>query len=254
MLSAYGFFIVVIFLGMLLMGFSGLAGLRAWQMRRYQHWDMVERTGLWYAMEFSLFTMLFGLLPFLLAIMLRYESTVWRIGSLLIALFLLIVMGRVYYRVQLYRMRFPLALISLLVLSAILLTIELVNVFWWSSLAGYAGGLTWILFLSAVQYMIFVTYDRNPTPEPNRIPTVYSTHTDDTGHTAYIDVGGVQRHNGADHTNRTPNHQPYAHRDPVAYARRQRYAHRFPNTRTTYHGGRSFPDAPAGSQPDTFRR
>lgn len=252
-MTAYGFFIVVVFLGMLLFGFSGLAGLRAWQMRQYQHWDIIERAGLWFALEFSLSAVIFGLLPFLLVYLFRYEATAWRIASLILAAFLFVFVGRVYYQAQLYRVRFPIVLISLLVLSVILMTMELINVFWWSSEGWYAGGLTWILILAAVQFIIFVTYDRNPIAQASRIQSVDNLDEGDAYPRHALGRGWLQRDHGSDHSHPAPNRQPNIYRDPVAYAQRERYAHRFPVTRAARNGW-SIPDAPAGSHPNTRRR
>lgn len=219
-MNAYQFFIPSMFLGLLLLGFGGLAGLHAWRIRQYHYWDEVERTGLRWLLEFSLAAVVFALLPFPLYLLLGDGSGafVWGISSLLLSGFMGAMIARITYKSQRYQANWPLMVVSLLVLSAILLTIEVVNVFWWRALGVYAMGVFWILTLSGIQFVIFITYERHPIPQHHPIGTVTADNR-------------VQRNDAANYPNGTANGYSHVHRNPFDYARRQRYADRYPFTR-----------------------
>ncbi len=235
-MSGVVFFIVVLFVGIVLLGFGGLAGLRARHLRQDLHWDGAERTGMRFMLEFSLFTMFFSVLPLALMLLNVDETVVWRVASLLLALFLFTVVGRVLYKIVLYNPRWPILIISLLVLSVILLTIELINVFWWSSLAVYSWGLLWVLILSCIQFIIFVTYDW-----PNSDAIIHTLPG--------VDVGrhGMQRNHPNRYSDGQAHHHTNIHRDPIHYARRQRYAKYHPFARTTRTNRRPFTDTTLGA-------
>jgi hypothetical protein len=117
-----------------------------------------EAVGLRLALEFSLGGSVLALIPFALAAIIRFESVVWALSSLVMAGALLALIVRVVLLSARLEARWPLATISLLVLSAILLTIEVTNVLWWQSLMGFAGGLLWMLLLAGIQLTAFVCY------------------------------------------------------------------------------------------------
>ena len=235
-MSGVVFFIVVLFVGIVLLGFGGLAGLRARHLHQDSGWDMAERAGMRFMLEFSLFTVFFAVLPLTLMLLNVDESVIWRIASFMIALFLFTVVGRVLHKTVLYSPRWPVLIISLLVLSVILLTIELINVFWWTSLAGYSWGLLWVLILSCIQFIIFVTYD-----PPNSEATIHTLPGVDPGHR------GMQRNHPDRHSDGQADHHTNIHRDPIHYARRQRYAHRHPFARSTRANRRPFTNPPPGA-------
>lgn len=241
MIPGFPFFIILTFLGIVLFGFSGLAGRRAYKLPM----DTAERVGLRLALEFSLFTVLFSLLPFLLYSLLSQERFVWRMASLLLSVYLFLEIGRVYYQANIHKAEWTITMISLLVLSAILLTIELVNVFWWSGFGIYAIGLLWTLTLSAIQYSAFVLYERGSdyyipgsATAQTSTPPKYELH------------GGLrqrlQRDGRTDHSyGNADGHGDYQ-RDPVTYARRRRYTNR--------HGDPSQRRVEGWTLADTFTR
>ncbi len=218
------FFVILTFLGIVLFGFSGLAGRRVHKLPL----DSAERVGLRLALEFSLFTVLFALLPFLLYSLLSEERFVWRMGSLLLGVYLFVEMGRICYQANLHKEQWTITMISLLVLSAILLTIELVNVFWWSLFGIYAAGLLWMLTLSAIQYIAFVLYERGSDYQIPRINTAQPPNLP-----KYEFRGGLpqrlQRDGRADHPYGSADSYADFQRDPVTHARRRRYTNRHSN-------------------------
>jgi len=148
------FFFAVMLTGAVLAGFSGLIGVSRAR-------DDAERTGLRLLLELTLATVCFALLPFPLYAALNSGVVVWSLASLTLGLYLLLQLTRIYAKASRYRIVQPLMTMSLLVFSAIVFTIEVINVFWWHTLAGYAGGLLWLLVLSAVQYIAYICYDRS---------------------------------------------------------------------------------------------
>lgn len=218
------FFIVVMILGVVLLVFSGIVGLRM------RHMDVMQNFELRVVLELSLCAVFFALLPFPLYFLTNYAPFTWRAGSFLLAVCLFVQIARLYYKVNLYGVRWPFAAISLLVLSGILLTIEVVNSFWWAALSVYAWGLLWILTLSGIQFIAFVLYDRQPA---THMPFVQSLDAD-SSRPKYGYPGALQqrlqRDNTAGHPNTAANGYRHTYRDPVSYARRQRHAHRLTNS------------------------
>ena len=212
------FLIVVTFVGVVLLGFSGLVGWRA----KNAHWNAAERSSIRLALELSMATMLLSLLPFPLFYLFELEWVVWRFASVVIILFMFIEGNKVYRQMSRYGATWPVTMISLLVLSAILLTIEVVNVLMWGSLAVYAGGLLWILCLATIQFIAFVCYDLNLVPSQNKKE---DRRSDYAIHNA---GGGMQRRSRTDYPNGKANGGTNIHRNAISYARSQRFAHHLP--------------------------
>lgn len=222
------FFYGVLFAGVSLLG----AVVYSWVTHRRIGWrDESERASLRLALEFSLGVVAFALIPFLFHRIFQFETVAWQLCSLAIAMFLIVQIMRISYAAHVYGVRWPIVLISLLVLSGILLTIEVVNVFRWQSFAGYAGGLAWILILAGIQFAAYVYYVRFGASQ-----FVFSSP--ETGFqdvelfaAGYHGILGerLRRDRRANHPDRSPYRYRHVHRDPVSYARRQRYAHRLAN-------------------------
>lgn len=145
------------------MGFIGLTALLG-VFRRGKSLDVAERAGLWLALELGLMTTIFALLPFplfySLDTMTASELLVWRLGSLLLVVYLALHLFAVNENRRRFRAQYPQMMRLLLVLSGIFLTMEFVNAIWWGSLAGYTWGVLWLLALSGIQLIAFVCYDR----------------------------------------------------------------------------------------------
>ena len=235
MLSGGPFLVLAMILALGIFGFCGLAGLRYKSAR----WDRAEREDWRLAMEFSGAAMLFSLLPFLYHRLFEYESVVWRLASLTLALYLFALIGRIYYKAGLYGARSPLALWTLLVLSAIMLTIEFANMIWEHRMSLYGGGVLWLLFLSGVQFVAFVIYDGNPEPLQTTL------HTPGKRGYRYHGVFDerMRREHGADRPDRSTHRHGHIHSDPVDYARRKRYANTLADALARNANRRSVSDA-----------
>ena len=230
-MPALEFFVLVMFVGIVLLGFGGMVG---WRVRQSTN-NVEERYNLRLTLELSLFTVVFALLPFpLVYLFSAVELLAWQFASLGIATFLGLEIMRIYYKGQIYRVRWTFSLISLLVLSGIFLTIELLNGLMWASLAVYTWGLLWLLTLSGIQFISFVLYEK----------AVRSRNTN----TAFQQL---QRDGGTDYSNGAPDYQPNRYRDPVEYAKRQRYAHRFPIAHSARPNRRSFTDSTSWADKNT---
>lgn len=247
------FFVIVTCVGCLLLGFSGMVGWRVWQSRGLAElqWSPAKRSELRLAMEFSLFSMIFALLPFPMVYQWGDGFMVWRVPSMAIGLFLLVQVLRTQRLARRYGMNWPSATLSLLVISAILLTIEAINALFWNSFAVYTWALLWVLILASVQFTAFVLYERNERNERQLKPTD-SQVVKSLGPQPYNVARSIGLHRTIDPDSRVHGNvrsageqlrrdrRPYrpdseadyhtnVHRDPVSYARRQRYIHRFPN-------------------------
>jgi len=205
--------------GGLIFAAGSVAGVKARSKRG--GWGPAERDSMRIALEFSLFTMIFALLPLLLAYMLQDRAALWMIASIMMVIFLAAELARIILLAQEYGIRWPLVTASLLVLSVILLTIELVNVFWWQALPAYAVGVGWLFLLAGVQTIAFVCYDRIPTLD-NKI------HPANPPDAAFHGAMGqrMRRDHHADHPHQPPDSRTNRYRDPVKYARSQRHLNR----------------------------
>ncbi len=248
------FFIAVMLLGIGLLGSGGFAGL--WIKQR--HWSEAEEAGLRFMMEFSLAAVLLALMPFVLSYIIHSRSAVWRISSVFYSIFMFVEIGRIYFKANLLGVRRVWAAVFLLVLSVIMLTIELINLFWWGSLVGYAGGLLWLLTLAGIQFIAFVCHDRSAFSSDVQRYTVAAVGQNKP-------VGGAYRHHGvlgerlqrdypAHHPYRTAHRHRHTHRNPVEHARRERHAHRLAFTRTRAGYGRTVANPTVRSNQDAVRR
>jgi hypothetical protein len=245
MLTGGLFFVVVMILGLGVFGFCGLAGLHY----KRATWDYAERDGWRLAMEFSLASVAFALIPFLFEQMFDYESVVWRLASFTLAVFLFVEIGKIYYKANLYGARSPLIMGTLLVLSGIMLTIEFANMFWEHSMPFYASGVLWLLFLSAIQFIAFVAYDGHPNSNE---PKIRSVGKIEYGHHGVL-AKRVRRQHRAVDPNGATNGYTYVHRDPVNYARRQRYSNTLANAVARNANRRSVANASTRRDKDAAR-
>ncbi|MBC8100330.1 MAG: hypothetical protein H7Y11_12870 [Armatimonadetes bacterium] len=163
------------------LGFIGVAGLLGVFRKRMQ-WDSAERAGLWLALELGVMVMLFALLPYPISFAVTgattdttmngsvNEALAWRLSSLALVLYLLVHMGLVSLQRREFGAQYPGLMQALLVASGLCLVVEFANVVWWGSLAGYAGGVLWLLALCGIQVIAFVCYDRLPAVLVNHAP------------------------------------------------------------------------------------
>ncbi|GAB4512054.1 MAG: hypothetical protein OHK0046_11020 [Anaerolineae bacterium] len=156
-MPALEFFIIVILLGTAFMGFAGIIGKRANLERG------LERYSLHLTLELSFAAITFGLLPITLFYLL--DTTAWPVASVFIGFYLMVEILRVYRKAHFYQVAPSIPMISLLVISGVLLTIELINAVLWASEAVYIFGLYWVLILAGVQFVTFVLYDRKTEPK-----------------------------------------------------------------------------------------
>jgi hypothetical protein len=129
-----------------------------------------------FALEWSFFAVIFGLIPFAFTAIFNFESVIWQLSSLLLAFFLGASVIRIGLLLRQTSTRWPLVTISLLVISAIMLTIELLNVlFWWSPVT-YVAGTLWIITLAGLQMIVFICYvPTQPILATNESPAIYHT-------------------------------------------------------------------------------
>jgi hypothetical protein len=253
-MRGHEFFYAVMCLGSGFLGLSGLAGLHF----KRQHWDKIEAANLRLSLEFGLFSVVFALLPFLMVLMFESETVAWSFSSLFLAIFLLTQIGRIFYGSNLHGARWPLATIFLLALSSFFSTIETVNAVAWASSSWYAWGMLWLVVISAIQFVAFVCYDRAApelrTVEAPRKPITYGLHGDLPDR--------LRRHHRPNNPDGSANTDTNIHRDPVAYARSQRYPHLPPysrpgdaNRRPVAHAAiRPKPDSSTGGRDTNSRR
>jgi len=242
------FLLITLIPGISLLGLGGILGLR-------RSLDAGQREDLRLLLELSLFTVLFTLLPLALSAIFHHEPFVWRMASLALGVFLFVHVGRSYYKINVYGMRWPFAMISLLVLSAILLTIEIINVLWWAAAGAYIWGVLWMLTLSGIQFIAFVLYDRNLPISRTPVGTPQIFSLEDTRPDYRVpDVlrQRVQRDHATSRADGTANNYPHTYRDPVSYARRERYANRVHDA--TKHHRRGIANTSAGINRHASRR
>jgi hypothetical protein len=237
------FFQVVLLLATAFFGFAALAGLR----RRTLGWDESAAAGLRVSMEFSLMAIALGLLPFPIYYTLGLDSVMWSLLSLIMAALLMIQMGRLFYKANSLRARWPLMAGLILVVSAVFVTIELLNSFRWSALDGYAWGLMFILGVAGVQFVAFTTLDRRPFSARDDFGNVPIAH-----HAAVSER--MRRERETHRADRTAN--PYANlnRDGNPDSQRQPDPNRYPYTRPDHTNGRAIPHAPVRPNQDPRRR
>lgn len=246
------FFFAVLVFGSAILGAGGLAGLRLKQGK----WNGVEVRGLRFALEFSLFSVVFALLPSVLYYLFNFETVVWRLSSLLLGAFIATEMVRIIYQVWRYGALWPTTTALLLVFSGILLTIEFINVLWWGVLAAYASGLLWILILAGIQYIAFVCYDRSGTTETQDYSVGKTTRgLGSTGGYGHHGILGqrLQRHDRANHPHRAAHDHGDAQRHPVRNARRLRHRHRLAYTRSGDGDSRTVANPTVRPDPDSGR-
>jgi hypothetical protein len=163
MMNGTEFFKIIVPTAMGFIGLTALLGI----FRRGKSLDAAERAGLWLSLELGLMTTIFALLPFPLFYSFdtatASELFVWRLGSLLLVVYLTLHLFVVNDNRRRFRAQYPEMMRLLLVLSGIFLTMEFVNAIWWGSMAGYTWGVLWLLALSGIQLIAFVCYDRQTT-------------------------------------------------------------------------------------------
>lgn len=240
------FLFAVMFVGAGFFGFGGLIGLR----HRQAQWTLPDAINLRLALEYSLAAVIFALLPFPLYYIFGVKAVIWGLSSFLLALFLMTQTGRVFYHANLLTLRWPLVTILLLVLSVIFLTIEFVNTLRWSSMAGYAWGLLWILGVAGVQFVAFICYER---PVAGGLhpgaPVVYGYRGALADRMVTERVRGGLRPADPD---RTPDSHADVHPNALANARLERYTDR--NAFTGPGDGYRRPVTHTAVRPNTGRR
>lgn len=216
---------------------------------RGRHLDRAESASLRIALEFSLFAVIFTLVPLWLASVLTFEPVVWRLSSLLIALFLLMQIGRITYQARRLQVRWPGILNSLLVLCGFLLTIEVLNFLLWQSPVWYTAAVLWLLMLAGIQLIVFVCYVPIK-PQPQH-PTIHSldpqsVRRDLAGRRPYADVRTavveLRSRDTADHPDRPPHAGPIRNTYRDGDRRPRQHAHRLAFTSAARPDGRPIAD------------
>jgi hypothetical protein len=156
-----GVFHTTILLGTAFAGLIGIIGA----LRRHTPDCPADRASLRVSLTFCVGAVLFAFVPDPLFEALVPEMIVWRLNSLLLAVFFVYQMVRAGRYARTFGMRFPRTMIFLLVVSGIFVTIELVNSLWWSAPAPYVLGVMWLTVLAGVQFVAFATYDHSR-PDP----------------------------------------------------------------------------------------
>lgn len=219
-----GLLYVLVFAGI---GFFTLGGVTALRFKQVR-WTDADKTGLRLALEFSLFVVVLGLIPPILDAIFAYDTIVWGVSSMVLAIVMLIAISQIVVNTNRYGAHQPSVMISLLVLSGILLTIELVNVLLWESPGIYIGGLLWLLALSGIQSIAFLLY------EPSQITVSAVQYR--------TDREWMRRRNRADHPYRKTNGSTNGHTPSEQHAGEASYriAYARPPRRTdTYAAVRS---------------
>ncbi|PJF21121.1 MAG: hypothetical protein CUN56_12710 [Phototrophicales bacterium] len=221
-----GLLYVFVFIGIGFFIFAGITTLRFKQVR----WTDADRSGLRLALEFSLFVIILSLIPMILDVIFAFEDVVWGVASLILAITMLIAIAQIISNTIRYGAHQPSVMISLLVLSGILLTIEFANVLLWESPGLYLGGLLWLLALSGIQSIAFLLYE--PIVSQTTVHSVrYRTEHE-----------WMRRRNRADHPYRQTNPSPNSYAASqqhtgtasyrIAYARPPRRTDTHPAVRT----------------------
>lgn len=219
-------FLLIFLLALALFSFEALVGLRSYTTGR---WNAISGVNLGVALEFTLGAIILSVLPFVLAVLLGMVPHIWGVGSFVLAVFLLLQIARIYVKMNTLQARWPLVMATLLVLSGIVLSIEVINSFWWGSLAWYAYGLLWIMAVAAIQLIAFALYDveRSDAFHPGLSPAPPQP-VDHQPRLRGLMPERMRRERRAAHPDRAPDDHANIYRDPVAFARRERYAHRYP--------------------------
>ncbi len=244
------FFWLVLLLGMGLITAGILIGRR----RRRFGWDMIESLNFYVMLQFSFSTLVFALLPFPVYHLSKSEPATWGAVSLLMALFLLVEIGQLYYKMNVIGARWPWAMVALLIISIGLFTAEVVNTLWWDQLSWYAWGLLWVLVVSVIQLIVFVGYDGTDDDFSSSAQTVDRAENRPVYQYHGILPERLRRERSANHPHRAPNHNANIYSDPINVAKRQRYANRYPFTRAHINSGSALPNAPVRLDKDTRRR
>lgn len=193
---------------------------------RRQSLHPAEVASLRFALEFSHAAVILAVVPLFLGLIFRYERAVWGLSSLIAGGFLLFEIVRAWRAAGLYVVRWPVVFISYLVLSAIMLTIEVLNLLWWQSEIAYATGLFWIVLIAGVQLTAFICYvpiqptDRSHHSDRAERPVSYHTAAD-PGRAQWM-----RRRNSAGHPNTATNGRTNSHANTNGDTRSERYAHR----------------------------
>ncbi|MBC7871226.1 MAG: hypothetical protein H7Y09_10345 [Chitinophagaceae bacterium] len=244
------FFWLVLLLSMALLVLGIIIGRR----RRRFGWDVIESLNFYVTLQFCFSTLVFALLPFPVYHLVKSEATTWGVVSLLLALFLLVEIGQLYYKMNVIGARWPWAMVALLIILICLFTAEVVNTLWWDQLSWYAWGLLWVLVVSVIQLIVFAGYDdthddlsfSDQTADRTENRPVYKYHG--------ILPERLRRERSANHPYRAPNHHANIYSDPIDVAKRQRYANRYPFTRAHTGSGSALPNTPVRPDKDTRRR
>jgi hypothetical protein len=157
--------------------FPGFTGIMAWQ-RKNRLWDEAEKATLRLSLTFGFFAVVFALLPFALYFVGGTMAFTWRLSSLIMVIYLFGAIWQGMALARRFKTQWPVASISLLVISTIFLTMELINAIWWSSLGAYALGLLWLLTLAGVQFIVFTAYDQQPMESRGAVSVAAYTHSD----------------------------------------------------------------------------
>lgn len=244
-------FLILLLVALGLLTVQMLAAVHRYLFGRF---DRIGGVNLSVAMEFTLGAVILSVLPFLLVAVLGEDTpSAWGAGSFVLGLFLLLQIVRIYAKMNALGARWPLVMATLLVLTGGMLALEWVNAFRWSSLAWYVYGLVWILVVAALQWIAFAAYDApHDDHTPGASPDAGSPAPPaDPGYHGLLPER-LRRERRAAHPDRPANHYANPHRDPIAAAKRERYAHRYPFTRTHTRAGRAVPDSAV--RPDADRR
>ncbi len=157
------FLLVTSQIGVVLAGFAGLlGGIRGSR----SHWHPMYLFGLRLIISFSLTAVFLSLLPLLIRVSSGSDHIAFAISSVCLAAGLLGLQidGILRFRRQRLHFRRRFGAFITNVGSPIIDLLLLVNAFSWSSFAIYAWGMTWLLFVPAVQFLIFilVTAEEHP--------------------------------------------------------------------------------------------
>lgn len=204
-MTGSGFLLLALMIALGLLALSSIAGM----LYKRRKLDAQEAISLQLALEFSLSTTLFTVVPFAMSALFDPERVIWGMASLTMAVFFGVELARMTQFNRRYDARWPLAVISLLALCGIMLTIELVNFFWWGSPAAYIGGLLWMMTLAGLQLTAFMCYVPIQQDESDPYP-IHHAATPAPVKPAYHRPDGLdrpewmRRRDRADHPNRTP--------------------------------------------------
>jgi len=231
-------FLIALAFGITILGSSVLIGLFA-RRGRYTRTERISRR---LTLELGALAVTLALIPLFLLLIFDSQATVWRLDSFLLIVFLFGESARLAQQnLALGRFRLRIAILFL-AFSGIFLTIESVNVFWWGSMTGYAGGLLWIVILSGIQFVYWVGYDRTNNASPQ---TAMARRRGAV-------VERLQRDHYADYPDGASYRNADAQSNAVADSDRRVYAHRLAFTRSRNGYGRTVAD-PFG-RPTTYRR